>query len=65
MSDWPGPLFYPPVGSIAIMQSGARIEVWPDESGPGRFTGVLLPDRVDCSCMWDRSRIAHIEERLP
>lgn len=66
-----GPLFYPPVGQIAVTDGGCRIEVWPDESEScDCFTGLLLEDgrtetqRVvfDLSCMWDRFKISHIEE---
>lgn len=68
--DWAGPLFYPPVGKIAVTHGGSRIEVWPDESDADCFTGLLLVDgrsaaqRVvfDLSCMWDRLAIDHIEE---
>ncbi|MGV2099031.1 hypothetical protein [Rhizobium sp. 21-4511-3d] len=68
--DWPGPLFYPPQGKIAVMHSGARIEVWPNESDADCFTGLLLDagasygKRVvfDLSCMWGREHIDHIEE---
>lgn len=68
---WAGPLFYPPVGKVAVMDSGARIEVWGDESESADcFTGLLLRDgqphnrRVvfDLSVMWDRTRIDHIED---
>jgi hypothetical protein len=70
-TQWAGPLFYPPVGKIAVMGSGARIEVWADESeSVDCFTGLLLDagasygKRVvfDLSCMWDRMRIDHIED---
>lgn len=69
--DWPGPLFYPPVGKVAVLDSGSRIEVWHDESESADcFTGLLLKDgrtdsqRVvfDLSCMWDRQSVNHIEE---
>lgn len=68
--DWAGPLFYPPVGMIAVMDSGCRIEVWGDESESADcFTGLLLEDgsdakRVvfDLSCMWGRLYIDHIEQ---
>ncbi|MGN6537383.1 MAG: hypothetical protein ACTHKQ_16855 [Mesorhizobium sp.] len=69
--QWAGPLFYPPVGMIAVMDSGSRIEVWHDESESADcFTGLLLKDgrshgqRVvfDLSCMWGRQFIHHIEE---
>lgn len=68
---WAGPLFYPPIGMIAVMNSGCRIEVWHDESESADcFTGLLLKDgrshaqRVvfDLSCMWGREFIDHIEE---
>ena len=68
---WDGPLFYPPVGKIAVMSGGDRIEVWPDEGEhQGCFTGLLLkPGRSierqrahDMSCMWDRKAVDHIEE---
>ncbi|MRX33196.1 hypothetical protein [Aminobacter sp. MDW-2] len=62
MNVWPGPLFYPPVGKIAVMQSGARIEVWDNDSdSAGCFTGLLLKGG-DLSCMWDRTKVDHIEE---
>lgn len=69
--QWAGPLFYPPVGMIAVMNSGARIEVWGDESDSADcFTGLLLDVRAsygkrvvfDLSCMWGRQHIDHIEE---
>lgn len=68
---WGGPSFYPPVGKIAVMKSGARIEVWEDESESADcFTGLLLDARAsrskrvvfDLSCMWERNKIEHIEE---
>ena len=66
---WPGPLFYPPINMIAVMTTGARIHVWPNESETdGDFTGLMLRDgtparRVvfDLSCMWSRTMISHIE----
>jgi|GEM_PF-4501438 len=59
--DWAGPLFYPPVGSVAVMGSGTRIKVWPSENDdPDSFTGINLSDG-DASCMWDRIQIAAIE----
>lgn len=68
--QWAGPLFYPPVGKIAVLDSGSRIEIWDDESESAAcFTGLLLMDgtyaqRVvfDLSCMWGRQFIDHIEE---
>lgn len=69
--SWPGPLYYPPVGKIAVMSSGSRIEVWPDESESADcFTGLLLQEGrtrtqiivFDLSCMWGRTKIDHIEE---
>lgn len=69
--SYPGPLFYPPIGKIAVMSSGARIEVWSNESESADcFTGLLLDadagygKRVvfDLSCMWGREHIDHIEE---
>ncbi|NTJ67547.1 hypothetical protein G6M50_06185 [Agrobacterium rhizogenes] len=69
--NWPGPLFYPPIGKIAVMNSGARIEIWGNESDSADcFTGLLLDagasygKRVvfDLSCMWGREYIDHIEE---
>ncbi|GAA2817086.1 hypothetical protein EDC40_103673 [Aminobacter aminovorans] len=69
--QWAGPLFYPPVGMIAVMDSGSRIEVWPDESeSKDCFTGVMLLEGrtddqravFDTSCMWGRCFIDHIEE---
>lgn len=71
--DWDGPLFYPPVGKIAVTHGGSRIEVWPDESQPDCFTGLMLVnDRsaaqravFDLSSMWDRLAIDHIEKPSP
>ena len=69
--DWGGPLFYPPVGKIAVTKLGSRIEVWPDESeSDDCFTGLMLLDGTtsaqivvhDLSCMWGRQHIDHIEE---
>lgn len=63
---WP----YPTVGQVAVMDSGLRIAVWPDESeSPLCFTGqALLPERTDAqiavhdvSCMWSRTYIHHVE----
>lgn len=70
MIAWPGPLFYPPVGMIAVTKLGARIVVWPDESeSAGCFTGLLLREgsraqRVvhDLSVMWARDAIDHVEQ---
>lgn len=71
MTPYAGPLFYPPVGKIAVMGTGSRIEVWPDESESADcFTGMMLianRSRAqivvhDLSCMWDRAQIDHIEE---
>jgi hypothetical protein len=71
MISYAGPLFYPPVGMIAVTQGGSRIEVLPDESDSADcFTGLLLQDgrterqRIvfDLSVMWDRTKIDHIEE---
>ncbi|WP_425359556.1 hypothetical protein, partial [Borborobacter arsenicus] len=68
--QWAGPLFYPPVGKIAVLDSGSEI-VWHDESESADcFTGLLPKDgrspnqRVvfDLSCMWGRQFIHHIEE---
>lgn len=59
---WPGPLFYPPPGMIAVMRSGTRIEIWDDESDhPGCFTGMNLRDG-DASTLWGREYIARIED---
>lgn len=69
--SWAGPLFYPPIGKIAVMTSGRRIEIWHDESESADcFTGFLLLEGrthqqravFDLSCMWDRMQIDHIEE---
>lgn len=68
--EWAGPLFYPPVGKIAVMGSGVRIEIWPNESDADCFTGLLLDHQasygkrvvMDLSCMWDRTKIERIEE---
>lgn len=73
MIDWAGPLFYPPVGKVAVMASGARIEVWENESEAGCFTGLMLrsgrtqSQRVvlDLSCLWVSAAIDHIEEPTP
>lgn len=71
MNAYPGPLFYPPVGMIAVTSSGSRIEVWDDESESGDcFTGLLLIDGrthaqtvvLDLSCCWGREHIERIEE---
>lgn len=70
LTEWAGPLFYPPVGMIAVMKTGRRIEIWDDESDADCFTGLLLLEgrtetqRVvfDLSCQWDRTQIDHIEE---
>lgn len=55
----------PPVWSVAVTLSGARIAVWPDESGdPGCFTGELLNGSGgigDVSCMWDCAKVSRIE----
>lgn len=70
-TNWPGPLFYPPIGKIAVMNSGARIEIWGNESDSADcFTGMMLDagssygKRIvfDLSCMWGREHIDHIEE---
>lgn len=69
--EWDGPLFYPPVGMIAVTQSGERIEIWHNESDNADcFTGLLLKDgrtltqRVvfDLSSLWMRTAIDHVEE---
>lgn len=58
--NWPGPLFCPPVGMIAVMQSGNRIEIWDDECDePGLFTGMNLRDG-DASALWCRQFIAQV-----
>lgn len=71
MIPYAGPLFYPPVGMIAVMGKESRIEIWDNESESADcFTGLLLKDgrtetqRVvfDLSVMWDRTQIDHIEE---
>lgn len=71
MMSYAGPLFYPPVGKIAVTISGGRIEVWDNESESGDcFTGLLLQDGrtyaqavvCDLSCCWGREHIDHIEE---
>lgn len=72
--QWAGPLFYPPVGMIAVMCCGIRIEIWDDESESADcFTGLMLLDGRsraqiivhDLSCMWGREFIDHIEEPTP
>ncbi len=69
--EWAGPLFYPPVGMVAVTEGGSRIEIWGDESESADcFTGLLLKDGrtptqravFDLSCMWSRQCIDHIEE---
>lgn len=71
MIPYAGPLFYPPVGMVAVMGTDSRIEVWPNESESADcFTGLLLKDGrtetqravFDLSCMWDRMQIDHVEE---
>jgi len=63
MNDWPGPLFYPPVGKVAVMEGGSKIEVWPNESREGCFTGSILPPEApDISCMWDLARIVRVDD---
>lgn len=71
MIPYPGPLFYPHVGKVAVMDGGARIEVWANESeSPDCFTGLMLREGrsyaqrvvLDLSCMWLRACIHHIEE---
>lgn len=66
-----GPKEYPPVGAVAVMCSGERIDIWPCESDdPECFTGCLIsPGRTpaqtavrDASCLWLRSAIARIEQ---
>ncbi len=73
-ANWAGPLFYPPVGKIAVTASGCRIEVWDDESESADcFTGLLLTDArnagraavFDLSVCWGREFIDHIEEPTP
>ena len=60
-SQWPGPLFYPQHGMIAVMRSGTRIEVWHNESDRGDcFTGMNLLDG-DASTLWGREYILRIE----
>ena len=57
-------LFYPPVGMVAVMRCGTRIEVWDNESDADCFTGLLLPGAgsvTDLSCLWARDQIDHIE----
>ena len=56
---WP----YPIIGAVAVMDSGARIEVWPDEGcDPDCFAGSLLdPNKIDVSVFWDRAEIVSLE----
>lgn len=62
MNRWPGPLFYPTVGSVAVMKCGTRIEVWGDEGDdPTCFTGMNLGDGDASSC-WMIDQIDHVEE---
>lgn len=56
---------YPTPGHIAVMDCGARVEVWEDEGcSEGCFCGQLLrsgpPHVNDVSCMWDTARIAKL-----
>jgi hypothetical protein len=61
-APYPGPLFYPTIGAVAVMKSGARIQVWGDEgSRPDCFTGIELATG-DASVMWGREFIAYMEE---
>lgn len=62
---------YPPINKIAVMKSGWRIEIWPNESDDSRcFTGCRLDAEsnwarqavLDVSVFWLRSEIDHIEE---
>lgn len=71
MIAWAGPHEYPPVGMVAVTNSGERIEIWANESEDDKcFTGLLLKDgrtygqRVifDLSSLWMREAIDHIEE---
>lgn len=71
MTPYAGPLFYPPIGMIAVTEGGSRIEVWPNESDNADcFTGLLLADGrahtqrvvLDLSCLWMRAAIVHLEE---
>jgi hypothetical protein len=68
---WAGPSEYPPVGCVAVMRSGDRIEIWPCESDdPACFTGCLISPGSsfahaavhDASCMWLREAIARVEQ---
>lgn len=59
--EWAGPLFYPPIGKVAVMVTGTRIKVWADEGRDAAcFTGINLADG-DASTMWDRARIVRVE----
>lgn len=57
-------------GMIAVMDSGARVAIWPDEGGdPRAFTGQMLEadasyaraSGANLSVFWDRSKVHHIE----
>lgn len=67
---WAGSSEYPPVGFVAVMRGGDRIDIWPAESDdPAYFTGgLILPNSSDAqaavhdaSCMWLRDAIVRVE----
>lgn len=67
---WVGPSEYPPVGCVAVMRGGVRVEIWPCESDdPACFTGCLISPASSfaraavhgASCMWLREAIAQVE----
>ena len=62
---------YPPVGKIAVMGTGSRVEILHNESeSDDCFTGLFLRKDAtyaqsvvfDLSVMWDRNQIVNIEE---
>lgn len=60
---------YPAVGSVAVLESGTRVMVWPNESDDAEcFTGQEMVDGLSacnamhgCSCMWLRAAIVRVE----
>lgn len=64
---WP----YPQVGMVAVMDTGARIAVWPwEDNCADTFSGqMLLEGRTqaqisvhDVSCMWSRAKVSKFEK---
>lgn len=57
---------YPPVGRVAVMKSGNRVMVWPEEGHDARcFAGQLLEQGASpisaVSAMWLRSAVIRCE----